>query len=75
MYILGCFHAKSNHFRAVGFSALVRIIARLFQKPVKTPENGLISRNTFEMYYVYTGHLSSVYNNKSEIVRINITKI
>lgn len=75
MYFLGCFHTKIRHFCAVGFSALVRIIARLFKKPVKTPENGLYSRNTFEINHVYTGLFSSDQYIKSEIVRIYVTKI
>ena len=75
MCFLVCFHTISRHFRAVGFLALVRIIAGLFQKPVKTLKNGLYSRNISAINYVYTGLFSSVQYIKSEIVRKYITKI
>lgn len=75
MYILGCFHAKRRHFCAVRFSALVRIIAGLFQNPVKTLKNGLYSRNTFEINHVYAGLFSSIQYIKSEMVRNIVTKI
>lgn len=42
---------------------------------LKTPRNGLYSRNTFEINYVYTGLFSSDQCIKSEIVRNIITKI